>query len=162
MIKSKMGFWQIIALICFIYFHLSIIRLTWHQISNQNIDTKAFWALFLLFFLIPPTPLLLYSYYNSFIIIDLDNKTVKVKKIFGKFKSYPLKGDERYIKRGNNGGKMSHRYLYVINDEKVLFAYIDVFTSNYDKIEEGLNEIGIRQVPYDGHILLRDLLNKRL
>lgn len=112
-------------------------------------------------FLFPPTPFLLFFYYNSFIEIDADNKLVRVRKLLWKYNTIKLNGNERYIIRRIRG-RLDFCFVYVIDDEKVLFRYQNIFNSNWNELEEGLNNMGIFEVPYDGYILFRDLFKMRI
>jgi hypothetical protein len=113
----------------------------------------------ILFF--PPTPFFLFFYYNSFFELDTENKQIKVRKLLGKYKTINLNGNERYIIRRIRG-RLNFTFVYVISDEKVLFSYQSIFNSNWGEFEEGLNNMGIGEVSYDGMILFRDLFKMRL
>ena len=72
-----------------------------------------------------------------------------------------MNGNERYIVRRIRG-RINFTFIYLINDEKVLFTYQNIFNSNWDELEEGLNNMGINEVSYDGMILFRDLFKMRI
>ena len=138
----------------FIFFHLFL----YHK--NHPINSGILFILLpILFF--PPTPLFLFFYYNSFLELDTENKQIKVRKLLGKYKTINLNGNERYIIRRIRG-RLNFTFVYVISDEKVLFSYQSIFNSNWGEFEEGLNNMGIEEVSYDGMILFRDLFKMRL
>lgn len=164
MIKSKMSGGQYFLFVCygylysnFIYFSL-ILPITTKD--NQIELTRLFLSSIILLSF-PPTPFLLFFYYNSLIQIDTENKLIRVRKLFWKYKTIQMNGNERYIVRRIRG-RINFTFIYLINDEKVLFTYQNIFNSNWDELEEGLNNMGINEVSYDGMILFRDLFKMRI
>ena len=163
MIKSKMGGRGYINFIFYIYLYSIVVwilfYLPYFTFNHPLTRGGIFFISFLLLF--PPTPFLLFFYYNSFLEIDTDNKIVRVRKLFWKYKTIQMNGNERYIVRRIKG-KLQFTFIYLINDEKVLFTYQNIFNSNWNELEEGLNNMGINEVSYDERILFRDLFKMRI
>jgi hypothetical protein len=163
MVKSKIGPLNFILILFYIYLYSLVIFLTFilPNISPNHPVTSSiaiFWAIIILF---PPTPFLLFFYYNSFLKIDVNNKVIKFKKIFTGYKTYELQGDESYITR-RIGGKFDYTFVYLYRNDSVVFAYQNVFNSNWSELEEVLNNMGINEASYDGMVLFRDLFKMRL